>query len=129
MLGILSSSLLSSKYGYKICLIIGCFVQTLGWILLYFAPSFTILLIGRLVSGLGSGLCTPASYVYISDIALIRFRGKHKSYVLESLKTDQSQMFAGMLTTLNSFVLNCAFLMSFILGAVVPFKWMIPLSR
>lgn len=75
MFGILSSGLLSSKFGYKICLIIGCLVQAFGWIMLYFAPSFTILLIGRLVAGLGSGLCTPASYVYVSDIALIRFRG------------------------------------------------------
>jgi len=81
MMGILSSSLVSSKYGYKICLIVGCLIQAFGWVMLCFAPTFTVLLVGRLVAGLGSGLCTPASYVYISDIALIRFRGGIKTYL------------------------------------------------
>jgi len=34
-----------------------------------------------------------------------------------------------MLSTLNTLVINCAFLMSFIFGAIVPFDYMIPLSR
>lgn len=80
MLGILSSSLVSSKYGYKMCLTVGCLIQVLGWVTLYFATTFIVLLVGRLVGGFGAGLCTPASYVYVSDIALIRFRGNNYSF-------------------------------------------------
>ena len=44
--------------------------------MLFWAPDFPVLLSGRIVSGIGSGLCTPASFLALSEIALIRYRGK-----------------------------------------------------
>lgn len=108
MIGILSSGAISDRFGFKFCLIFGCAVQALSWVMLYWAPNFMVLISGRVISGLGSGICTPASYVFVSEIALIRYRG--------------------MLSTLNTLVINCAFLYSFIMGATIPFNFMIPLS-
>ena len=75
MVGILSSGFISDKLGLKLCLIIGCVVQTLGWAMLYFAPDLLVLMSGRIITGIGSGICTPASYIILSEYALIRYRG------------------------------------------------------
>lgn len=108
MVGILSSGFISDKLGLKLCLIIGCAVQTLGWAMLYFAPDFLVLMSGRIITGIGSGICTPASYIILSEYALIRYRG--------------------MLSTFNTLIINITFLYSFVLGATVPFEYIIPLS-
>jgi MFS family permease len=58
MVGILSSGIISDKLGLKLCLILGCAVQTLGWVMLFWAPGFLVLIAGRIVSGIGSGKST-----------------------------------------------------------------------
>ena len=58
MVGILSSGFISDQLGLKVCLILGCAVQTLGWVMLFWAPDFLVLIAGRIVSGIGSGKIT-----------------------------------------------------------------------
>ena len=76
MIGILSSGFISDKFGIKLCLIFGCVIQTIGWAMLYFAPDFLVLMSGRIITGIGSGICSPASYVILSEYALVRYRGE-----------------------------------------------------
>ena len=47
-------------------------MQMMGWIAIYWAESFAVLIVGRIVKGLGSGLCGPAAYLILTDLSLIR---------------------------------------------------------
>jgi hypothetical protein len=49
--------------------------QAVGWSLLFFALDFAVLMAGRIITGIGSGLCSPASYIILSEYALVRYRG------------------------------------------------------
>jgi hypothetical protein len=57
----------------------------MGWAMLFFAPDFLVLMSGRIITGIGSGLCTPASYMILSEYALVRYRGMFK-FVLSKVK-------------------------------------------
>lgn len=46
-----------------------------GWLVIFFANGFPILLLGRLLMGLGIGLSQPTTMLQLSEISLIRFRG------------------------------------------------------
>ena len=61
--------------GRKPTLIIGQSIIILGWISVYFANSFPLLLFGRLVGGIGCGLNLPVTTLLLSEIALINMRG------------------------------------------------------
>ena len=67
-----------------------------GWAAIFWARNFSDLMIGRILTGLGSGLGTPAAYIILSDLSLIKFRG--------------------IMATLNSFANNFAWLIGLILG-------------
>jgi MFS family permease len=44
--------------------------------MLFFAPDFVVLMSGRIITGIGSGLCSPACYIILSEYALVRYRGQ-----------------------------------------------------
>ena len=70
--GTIGGGILAEKIGYLWCLRISLFMQMLGWIAIYWAESFAVLIVGRIVKGLGSGLCGPAAYLILTDLSLIR---------------------------------------------------------
>ena len=61
--------------GRKPTLIIGQIFILLGWTILYFAKQFYMLLIGRFLIGVGTGICLPLTIIFNSEIALVKMRG------------------------------------------------------
>ena len=47
----------------------------LGWIIVYFAKTFSVLLIGRFITNAGTGISFPVQTLQLSEIALVRMRG------------------------------------------------------
>ena len=61
--------------GRKPTLIIGQIFILLGWTVLYFAKQYFMLLIGRFLIGVGTGICLPLTIIFNSEIALVKMRG------------------------------------------------------
>ncbi|GAA4918850.1 sugar porter family MFS transporter [Mucilaginibacter defluvii] len=75
IVGVIFSGKLSDKYGRKIVLIISAIlflVSALGCML---AGSFTALILFRLIGGLGIGVASMVSPLYISEFSPSRYRG------------------------------------------------------
>ena len=75
ILGVSMSGKLSDKYGRKIILILSAILflsSALGCML---SNSFTALILFRLIGGLGIGVASMVSPLYISEFALSRYRG------------------------------------------------------
>ncbi|MBB6130997.1 sugar porter family MFS transporter [Mucilaginibacter lappiensis] len=75
IIGVSLSGKLSDKYGRKIVLIISAvlfLVSALGCML---SNSFTVLIVFRLIGGLGIGVASMVSPLYISEFSPSRFRG------------------------------------------------------
>jgi SP family arabinose:H+ symporter-like MFS transporter len=75
ILGVSMSGKLSDKYGRKIILILSAVLflsSALGCML---SDSFTVLILFRLVGGLGIGVASMVSPLYISEFAPSRYRG------------------------------------------------------
>lgn len=73
--GTLIGGVLMEKYGRKNTHIITCTPYFGGWLLMYFAVNLEMLLIGRFLTGLSSGMITPATGVYIGEITEPKLRG------------------------------------------------------
>ena len=73
----------------------------LGWVILYMAPSYPLLLIGRITMGVGLGVTFPTTSVYLNEICLIRNRG--------------------ILAICNQLVTNGSMILSLALAATLPF--------
>ncbi|KAH1018638.1 facilitated trehalose transporter Tret1-2 homolog [Dendroctonus ponderosae] len=73
--GTLIGGVLMEKYGRKNTHIITCSPYFAGWLLMYFAVNLEMLLIGRFVTGLSSGMIAPATGVYIGEITEPKLRG------------------------------------------------------
>ena len=97
MISMLVGGSIADFIGRKHTLIIGQICIILGWILVYFAKYFPMLLVGRFVTGLGTGLGLPVQTLQLSEIALIKMRGT--------------------LSMMNYFVMNCGNLYSLIVAA------------
>ena len=74
LLGCLSSGLLAEKLGRKITLLISNVIIISGWTSVHLARDFTVLMIGRILMGIGCGLGNSEAYIYVSEITLIRYR-------------------------------------------------------
>ena len=61
--------------GRKHALIVGQVCMMLGWIIVYFARTFGVLLLGRFITGAGIGISIPVQTLQLSEIALVRMRG------------------------------------------------------
>ena len=75
MVSTLVSGVVSDALGRKKSLIIGQLFILFGWVILYFAPNFYMLLSARCIIGFGVGIAYPSICLYLSEIALIRMRG------------------------------------------------------
>ena len=71
MVSTILNSFITEPLGRKKSLIFGQLIILSGWVMLYFACSFQILLTARLVMGIGVGIVFPVTCIYLSEIALV----------------------------------------------------------
>jgi len=100
MIGTLLGGFVTEQFGCLQCLRISLLLEMAGWASIFWAKNFTELMVGRVLTGFGSGLGTPAAYLILTDLSLIRFRG--------------------MMATLNSFSNNFAWLIGLVIGKYCP---------
>jgi len=79
LLGAAISGILSDKYGRKRLLIFAAFMFTLSAIGTGIANDFTVFIIYRLIGGVGIGLASTLSPMYIAEIAPAAMRGRFVS--------------------------------------------------
>jgi SP family arabinose:H+ symporter-like MFS transporter len=75
IIGVSCSGKLSDKYGRKVVLIISAVLFLASALGCMLSGSFTILIIFRLIGGLGIGVASMVSPLYISEFSPSRFRG------------------------------------------------------
>lgn len=75
IIGVSCSGKLSDNYGRKIVLILSAVLFLVSALGCMYASSFTILIIFRLIGGLGIGVASMVSPLYISEFAPSRLRG------------------------------------------------------
>eukprot|EP00612_Vaucheria_litorea_P004039 CAMPEP_0171463566 /NCGR_PEP_ID=MMETSP0945-20130129/7191_1 /TAXON_ID=109269 /ORGANISM="Vaucheria litorea, Strain CCMP2940" /LENGTH=571 /DNA_ID=CAMNT_0011990395 /DNA_START=20 /DNA_END=1732 /DNA_ORIENTATION=- len=85
----------SQKYGRRPVLLFAAFTFSLGAFVLGFAQNYQSLVFGRLIVGLGIGLASLTSPVYIAEAAPIHLRGK--LLTLNTLLITCGQFVAGMI--------------------------------
>ena len=73
--GALSGGRLADVFGRRFMLVITALIFVIGAIVCAAAPSLTVLVIGRLVVGLGIGLATSTVPIYISEVSPPQTRG------------------------------------------------------
>ncbi|XP_076253841.1 facilitated trehalose transporter Tret1-like isoform X1 [Rhynchophorus ferrugineus] len=73
--GTLIGGILIQKYGRKTTHLIMCLPFSVGWVVMYFAFNLEMLLTGRFITGLCSGILTPATGVYIGETSEPKYRG------------------------------------------------------
>ena len=96
MIGTILGGFLTERIGCLWSIRISVILEICGWIATLWASTFGHLMIGRVLTGLGAGLATPAAYLVLSELSLIRYRG--------------------IFATLNSFSNNFAWLIGLVLG-------------
>jgi SP family arabinose:H+ symporter-like MFS transporter len=75
IIGVASSGKLSDKYGRKIILILSAILFLVSALGCMFSNSFTVLILFRLIGGLGIGVASMVSPLYISEFSPSRYRG------------------------------------------------------
>ena len=75
MVFLIIGGIISELIGRKRTLITGQICLLGGWIIIYFSKQFPMLLFGRFIIGLGSGIILPVITLQLSEIALIKMRG------------------------------------------------------
>ena len=80
LVGSLIGGPLSDIYGRKPVLILGDIMFTLGALIMMLAPTIAVLMVGRVVVGLGVGLAAYVVPVYLSEISPVEVRGTVVSF-------------------------------------------------
>ncbi|XP_076299282.1 facilitated trehalose transporter Tret1 [Lasioglossum baleicum] len=75
IIGPFSAALLVDRIGRKLFLIATCLPFGAGWIILYFAKSWVLLFVGRLLTGMPTGAIFAAAPLFIGEIVETRIRG------------------------------------------------------
>lgn len=65
---IAGASHLTSVFGLRRVLVVGLFVATAGTTLIMVAPDTTLVIAGRIISGLGVGICLPPAIASVADV-------------------------------------------------------------
>ena len=123
---------ISEFIGRKPTLIIGQSIIILGWISVYFANSFPILLFGRLVGGIGCGLNLPVTTLLLSEIALINMRGILSMMSLLGIISNEMSIvtkivFQIIYLLISTLAINVGWLYSLIMG-ILPLNMLIIIS-
>ena len=74
--GALFSGSISDKIGRKKVIIIADILFTIGAAVMALAPTVQVLMIGRLIIGIGVGAASQIVPLYLSEVAPIQIRGK-----------------------------------------------------
>ncbi len=77
----------AEKYSTRTALLIGLAVFTLGNVATMLAPSLAVLLVARLVAGVGAGLYSPLASISAANSVEVKQRGRALSMVLAGLST------------------------------------------
>lgn len=106
--GCFISGPISDRYGRKTILLLINIITFLGWILIAFAydrtdNQYVILLTGRILTGLSTGLSSMPATVYVAEISCPKWRG--------------------ILTTASSIAFASAILIVYILGFIFQEEW------
>jgi SP family myo-inositol transporter-like MFS transporter 13 len=70
-IGSLFAGVLSDQIGRKPVIIISDFLFTAGSLIMAFAPEIYVLMIGRIIVGLGVGIASMVVPVYLSEVSPI----------------------------------------------------------
>lgn len=76
IIGVLSAGRLSDRYGRKITLLMAALFFTLSGIGCAFTGSFDQLIVARILGGIGIGVVSIVSPLYISEVSIARYRGR-----------------------------------------------------
>ena len=104
----LISGFVSESLGRKKALATAQLIVFIGWIIIYFATNYEILLVAQCVRGLGIGISFPTTAMYLSEISLIRYRG--------------------ILSTMNTVVMNSCVVVSLMMASALTFENLILVS-
>lgn len=85
---------LNQRFGRRTCILIASSVFTLGSLLLGIAWDYSVLVIGRIVLGVGIGIASLTTPVYIAEVAPPSKRGQ--LVTINTLMITFGQFFAGM---------------------------------
>ncbi|XP_060742148.1 solute carrier family 2 member 13b isoform X2 [Tachysurus vachellii] len=75
-LSALAGGFLNGLYGRRKCIMLASIIFTAGGIILSLAPNKSVLLIGRLIVGLGIGIASMTVPVYIAEVSPPQLRGQ-----------------------------------------------------
>jgi MFS transporter, SP family, solute carrier family 2 (myo-inositol transporter), member 13 len=67
---------LNTVYGRRIAILFAASTFAMGSFCLGFATNYTTLVIGRIIVGIGVGVASLTTPIYIAEVALPRMRGK-----------------------------------------------------
>jgi len=75
-IGALFSGNISDKIGRKKVIIFADILFTAGSVIMAFAPTIAVLMVGRLIIGFGVGIASQIVPLYLSEVAPVEIRGK-----------------------------------------------------
>eukprot|EP00698_Gefionella_okellyi_P018201 TRINITY_DN5431_c0_g1_i1.p1 TRINITY_DN5431_c0_g1~~TRINITY_DN5431_c0_g1_i1.p1 ORF type:complete len:472 (-),score=128.66 TRINITY_DN5431_c0_g1_i1:12-1427(-) len=104
MVGAIASGKMADALGRRTTLMIGMIPFVGGYLLLSFATNFVMLLVGRIGTGIGVGIVSVATPVYISEVAPVRLRGA--------------------LGTGNQLSICLGIVIAYVLGMFIDFRWL-----
>lgn len=90
----LAGGTLNYRFGRRTSILVAAIVFTLGSIILGAAINYYMLVIGRIILGVGIGIASLTTPVYIAEVALPRMRGQ--LVTINTLMITFGQFFAGM---------------------------------
>lgn len=73
--GGLTSAVLGNRFGRRICVILMCLVDLLGWILMAGAQDLAMMLAGRFLAGFVAAGYSPCIQIYVAEITQAKNRG------------------------------------------------------
>ena len=76
ILGVLSSGVLSDRLGRKVTMILSAVMFSVSAIGCAFCADFNQLVIYRIIGGIGIGVVSVVSPLYISEVAVAQYRGR-----------------------------------------------------
>ncbi|XP_069695579.1 facilitated trehalose transporter Tret1-2 homolog [Periplaneta americana] len=107
--GFLTGGLVMDRWGRRFTMRVGLVPIFLGYLIIAFAPSYPVVMVGRFITALSSGFSTAASSIILSEIATPRLRKTYESSMFTALSVGvllvyvlgtylQWQVVAGLLT-------------------------------